>query len=503
MTTTPNPRRVAVIGGGFTGAAVAVHLARAAQAAGAPIAIDVVEPRVELGAGLAYGSAGADHRINVPSDRMDVFREDPAHFTRWLRETGAYERDAEALTGDAHHYSRRDDFGRYVTALVRETNDAPASAARIRHVRASAQGIARAAEGGYLVTLDDGTEPAFDAVVVTVSHAAPAFPWAVSDPVAAHAGLIRDPWRAGALDGISSDATVVIAGTGLTMCDMVVSLRRQGHRGRILAISRRALLPRVHTGFTDGFDLLRGEPLPRTGLALLRLVRRRVDDAEREGLGWRAALDATRRSLPAIWAGLPIAQRAHVVRRLRAWWDVHRFRMAPQVSALIEAGRAEGWLDVQAGRLRGVDEAGDALAVQWSDRAGAPHVERCDAFINCIGPDSDLRRSALPFFRSLLGSGLARVDPLRLGLETDQQGCVIDGPGRADPWLRAAGPLARASVGEVTGVSEASAHARRVAEDLAARLFAGMFARGSERAPVIPPRTSSETLPVPPEAERP
>ncbi|HEY9215330.1 MAG TPA: FAD/NAD(P)-binding protein, partial [Ancylobacter sp.] len=70
--------RIGIIGGGFTGAVFAVHLARAATTA---LDIEIIEPRETVGAGLAYGSCEPEHRINVPSDRLTVFAEDPHHFS--------------------------------------------------------------------------------------------------------------------------------------------------------------------------------------------------------------------------------------------------------------------------------------------------------------------------------------------------------------------------------------------------------------------------------------
>lgn len=55
---------VIVIGGGFTGAAVAIALSRRAQT---PLDIAVIEPRVEVGRGVAYSATDRDHRINAPA----------------------------------------------------------------------------------------------------------------------------------------------------------------------------------------------------------------------------------------------------------------------------------------------------------------------------------------------------------------------------------------------------------------------------------------------------
>src|SRR4051794_26422775 len=86
-------RRIIVIGGGFCGAAFAIHCARQAQDLSGAAEIIIVEPRAELGQGLAYGSEDPVHRVNVPAALMTMFPEEPLHFEAWLQRSGA--RDAD------------------------------------------------------------------------------------------------------------------------------------------------------------------------------------------------------------------------------------------------------------------------------------------------------------------------------------------------------------------------------------------------------------------------
>lgn len=63
---------VAVVGGGFTGAAMAMHLV-AGIGYSTDTSIVVIEPRSELGRGLAYSATDPAHRVNVPAARMTLF----------------------------------------------------------------------------------------------------------------------------------------------------------------------------------------------------------------------------------------------------------------------------------------------------------------------------------------------------------------------------------------------------------------------------------------------
>jgi len=458
--------RIGIIGGGFTGAVFAVHLARAAQTA---LDIEIIEPREALGAGLAYGSCEPEHRINVPSDRLIVFTEDPHHFSDWLKRTGAWEADAFALTAQGDHYSKRHDFAAYIADLLAEARAHNPSGSTIAHRRTIATGLSR--EGAqWRVTGEDGSVALYDEVVLCATYGRPAFRWTLTDGADQLPYLVRNPWDWATIKTIPADADVFIIGTGLTMCDVVVTLRKGGHTGKIRAVSRRALTPRQHGDFDGSLDLFENTVPPGTALGLLRLVRRRIEELAAQGRSWHAVVDAVRRNLACYWSTLPIKERSKIVRRLRSYWDVHRFRMAPQVAELLATGQREGWLELNAGHIGSIGREGERFAVTWTPKGEAARTELYGAIINCTGPDGDLTRSGNPLLRAAIADGLMRPDALRVGIDVDAQGHALDGKGTPTPHLWAAGPLARAIVGEATGVPETSSHARHVADVLAATL---------------------------------
>ncbi len=73
---------IAIIGGGYTGAVLALHLLRRVSA-GTRIAI--IEPRADVGSGVAYATPDEQHRINVPADRMGVSAAPQDRFDIWLK----------------------------------------------------------------------------------------------------------------------------------------------------------------------------------------------------------------------------------------------------------------------------------------------------------------------------------------------------------------------------------------------------------------------------------
>lgn len=456
---------VAIIGGGFTGALVAWHLARLEPRA----AITVIEPRERLGAGLAYSTADPAHRINVPAARMTMRTDIRDELHRWIR-ARAIPLSPGSEMPDGALYPQRGVVADYVAEAL-----APHLASgRIRHVRQRASGLVTgglAAGAGFAVALEDGTTLTADQVVIATSHPPPALPrhWAA---LAGDPRLILDPSDAAAIAAAAGTRRVLVLGTGLTSADVIASLDAQGFRGAILALSRRGQRSRGHaSGYSESPADFAKDPAP-SALSLLRRVRAAVRADAAAGLPWQAALDNVRRDGPAIWAALSQAERARLVQRLRVWWDVHRFRVAPPVEAVLDRLIAADRLRIRAGRLTGLepDEAG--LIATWAPRRQGPRREVFDRVILTTGPAHERIVDGSPLLSDAAGRGLVRADPLGLGLEVTEGCRAVGANGRAVPGLWVAGPLARGHVGELMGIPEVTAHAERVAACLAATIAA-------------------------------
>ncbi|RDC69033.1 hypothetical protein DLJ49_18825 [Rhodovulum sp. 12E13] len=464
--------RVLIAGGGFAGAALAVHLLRQARA---PLAITVVEPRERLGAGLAYGTADPEHRINVPSDNMTVLAEAPRAFTDWLERTGRRQADPEgedtsATEGRGRHYSRRADFGVFMADLVAEAAAQAPRGCRLEHVRDRVAGM-RPAGDGAIVTLESGRALPADRAVLVTSHDRPVLPVAPAPGFLRHPGYHGDPWDTARLAGIPPDARVVVLGTGLTMVDVVTGLLARGHRGPIFALSRRGLLPRGHGAFGP-VTAVPPESFPPTARAGLRLAREMVAREHAADRDWHLAVEGLRRSAEAIWQRWPVAEQARALHRLRSAWDVHRFRIAPQLAARLDAACRNGRLRIRAAALGGFSTAGEALEVDLRPRGAAPETLAADAVVNCMGPCADITRRDDPLLQGLFAAGLARPDPHRLGLDVDAAFRLRDRAGRPQHALRAVGPLTRGVFWEVVGVPELSAHCARLSEALLSEVAA-------------------------------
>lgn len=458
---------IVIVGGGFSGAITAVHAMRATST---PLRIDIVEPRPHLGAGLAYSTAHPEHRLNVPSHRMIVFDEQPTHFHEWFLGQHLDRTDPESATGIGYLFASRRDFGRYMLDLMAEVQRAAPYPCVVHHHHAGAIDIDGAAGGRWRIGLADGGSLVGDAVIVCIGHTATAAPPPFATPAVLATGrVLADPWESDAFARFGPEARLLILGQGLTMGDVLSSLRVQQHRGPVVAVSRRGLLARAYA-------ISEKTPVPFESLgddvrasAVVRLMRRACEEAVRAGHSWNSVIETTRERGGQLWRRLSAAEQCRLIRHGRIFWDVHRYRMAPQVASAIDQAQREGRLRLVAGRVLAAEPiAGDGIEVtiRRHPRAGSELMrERFDAIVSCVGPTHDVAHMANPFVAALLQRGLAEPHPTRLGFVVDRDNRLVR-EARATAGLYVVGPLSRGACGDIVGVPEISRQARFVVDGL-------------------------------------
>ncbi|SFA80190.1 Uncharacterized NAD(P)/FAD-binding protein YdhS [Rhizobium sp. NFR07] len=455
---------VAIVGGGFTGAAVAYHLATGDKAGAADIV--VFEPRTEIGKGLAYDTSDPVHRINVPAARMSIRPDDLEHFARWIDQTGAVTNDPAAYREDGSVFPRRSVFGDYVLANLKPLLDKGA----VKHVRAAVVRAEKQDERWH-VTDGNGETLIADILVIAATHPTPVPPARLVAALAGHPRFIADPTARASLAPIRPHDRVLVVGNGLTSADVIASLKRGGHEGRITALSRRGLRSRSHAPFVQepyGDFLL---PPSASASELLVRIRTAIRAAAEDGLSWHPVIDQVRAQGSAIWADLPVVERRRIVSHLRPYWDVHRFRIAPQVAGVLDAEIAAGRLDVLAAAIVHAGTDGKTIEIDIR-RRGREKVERqiFDAVVVTTGPAHGNVLASQEWLRRLGDLGHLHVDPTGLGLACDRNANAIRPDGVADQSLLIAGPLARGHVGELMGFPQVAEHALLVAGSIAARL---------------------------------
>ncbi len=417
----------------------------------------VIEPRPHLGLGLAYSTPFHEHLLNVPAGKMSALPQQPSHFLDWLQVM--HRSDA-----DANSFAPRKLYGDYLHDLLQQTVRA-AGARCFSHVRAEALDASAVTNGAYLA-LSDGQSIQAQRVVLALGNPASSIPPGLSRKGLEHCWHLS-PWSGDALRVRFAGERILLLGAGLTAVDSALALGSQDAACKVHMLSRRGFLPQVHdlqapAALTPVF-------LNRGNLRLLfRELRGHLKAARQANLCWRGVLDGLRTQSNDIWQELSVADRRRFLRHLKAYWESHRHRMAPEIRARLDRYRATGGLQILAGRIREVRRRGGATQVHVLLKHAGMRVLEVDRIINCTGIQETYTDSPRPLIRSLVESGLARANDLGIGFSTDRHGALLDAKMRPSRVFYTLGPPRRGDLLETTAVPEIRAQAEALALHLAA-----------------------------------
>lgn len=415
---------VAIIGGGFSGCALVLQLARRAPAAASVV---LFEPS-ELGRGAAYGGSHFEHLLNTRAGMMSLASDDAHHFVRWLGPRG-HARDfvSRRLYGDYLNAHAREAFGRSHFLHVSE---------RVRRIKRSGASFEIEAESGRhaaaaVVALAIGNPPPGDAAVPLEARRQPRY--------------VSDPWR---FDYRAIDGRVLCIGSGLTTLDVLVALESSGRDVTVDVVSRRGLYPQAH-GENDEYDVL---PALDThdARSLLQSFRRHIAQAERSGFDWRSVVDALRPESEAIWRRLSLEERRRFERHLRGRWERHRHRAPQPVAAARKRFESAGRLATYAGTFAAYRAGVATIAL----RSGGTVELHPDWIVNCTGLSGAAGYAKEPLISEMLADGLLARSPDGFGVQSKAEGL----------WL--VGPLLRGTRFEATSVPELRAIADEAASEI-------------------------------------
>jgi uncharacterized NAD(P)/FAD-binding protein YdhS len=425
----------------------------------------MVEPRGEVGRGVAYSTPDPLHLLNVPAESMSAIESEPAHFLRW-----AQRRDRAI---DPCDFLPRRDFGEYLAATLAREIEAAVGAVGVEVIRDRVERI----EPGHpaVVGLGDGTTIAADHVVLAIGSGPTRDAARISTALRASRHYVSDPWAADPREHAGPGQEVLLIGTGLTMVDLALSLHAGGAGPRMLAVSRSGLRPKGHRPGQPRRLLTFPPADGRGGIGpLMQAFFGELGTAASLGGDVTDVVDSLRPVTQQIWSTLDPDERRYFLTHLRRHWEVNRHRMAPDVHARIEALRASGALRMERAGVAELRREGAGI-VAVLERDGVTEEVEFDRVINCAGPEDDVRRIDSAPLAPMLAAGTISPDPLGLGLDATLDGALLDATGTPSPNLHAVGPLRKGSLWETTAIPEI----RRQADDLATRLLATLPAAAS------------------------
>ncbi len=447
----PEDCEVAIVGAGFSGSMLAVHLAAAPD----PPRIALVEKSPVFGPGIAYGKASREHLLNVPVEKMGAFPDRPGHFLDWVRDHPEIAGEfglGEILPGA---FLPRKLYGKYLETLL---DEAQRSCGTIERVRGEVVDVERVEEGGFLVRLAGGASFRARDIALAWGNLPP------RDPRGCDGVKLLEPWSEEARSAIAEGGELLIIGSGLTCLDLLVTAANLETSGKIHVLSRHGRFPQDHRVVPPVAAFLDRDSLPSSVREIFRLVREKVRASESSGGDWRAVVDALRPVTQELWCGLDHAERARFLMHVKPIWEVLRHRAAPEMRRAIGILESREALVRHRGRIRSIERKGDLLRVSYL-RAGSGETRRflVRTVINATGPETDAARSGSILLRNLIRRNLIGTDPLGLGIRVD-----AGETGDEDPML-ALGSLRRGILWESTAVPELRTQAAEIAGQILAR----------------------------------
>ena len=427
------PYRVAILGFGFSGLMVVANMVRGASR---PLEVYIIDPHLK-GLGIAYSTTHEGHLLNVPAGRMGAFADDVGGFHAWLQTQVNYKHFTQV------DFVPRAIYGQYLQSIWRDTQEMAAQKKlHLRLVAASATHLS--VSDGLSVRTDRGDHIAVDAVVLATGHEMQP----ILSPLPA-GNIVQNPWAADALtDAKKWPSPVILMGSGLTAIDVLLSLRAAGYAGDVVMVSRHGLLPQNHAPVREpyAFDGAAWRANPSL-TRWMQDMRRAVTTHE-----WRAVVDALRPHTPLLWQLLTTRDQQQFMRRLMAFWNVHRHRMAPEIAARVQA-------EMAAGKLRVVKHT--QMAVRMGNHTLTPD----HAVINCTGPKMNVAKSAKPLLQQALADGMIEQHATKAGVAVDSE---YRAWGAAYPHLSVIGPLMTGQFLESAAVPELRLQAAVIAGRIAA-----------------------------------
>ncbi|MFA6267801.1 MAG: FAD/NAD(P)-binding protein [Pseudolabrys sp.] len=429
---TARANSIIIVGGGASGVVLAAHLLKSPNP---DLRVTLVERRLNFGQGVAYSTLLSAHVLNVAATGMSAYADDPGNFWRWLLERGL------ATPDQAPVYAPRSLYARYLGELLNDLETREQDTGRLRLIREESLSITPT-PSGVEVALANGTSVVAHLAVLATGHD--------EEPVRGHAVKMGSE----ADTALPSDSRVTVLGTGLSMVDAFLALEQRGHRGEIIAFSRRGLLPSPHRkGKPIKLDVA-DIPLGTQLSYFVGWFRDLVRENEKAGVDWRDVVDGLRPFNQKIWQNWPASAKRRFVEHTKAWWDIHRHRMAPEVYSRVTEAVRSGRIRLVAGRVVAIT-AGDGFTVKVQAR----HTHRIETFevariYDCSGIVRDISLSSNSVVRSLVDRGLARPDPLRIGLDVSDDCEIIAADGTVSAKILAVGPLTRGTFFEIDAIPD-------------------------------------------------
>lgn len=405
---------LAIIGGGVSGAFVAIHCLRQATS---PLRILWFDKDNLFCKGLAYSTTEDAHLLNVRASNMSVFADVPGHFTDWLQ-AGRYPYKGS-------DFVPRRIYGLYVSHTL-ETLKQQNSLVEIVQIAEEVSSVTR---GDQAFTIRAAQSHEASRVVLAIGNFLPGHPRSQAYEFTASPYYFQNAFAKSVLEeAVLAKKHITIIGAGLTMVDMALALTQRHYSGRLSILSPHGYLPQAHVqqavaapGYIDpekDYDLLQ----------VFVLVKQELKKAKQEGRDPYGVIDALRPHVQRLWLRFSMDDQKRFLRHLRHKWGVARHRAPAESMEVINRAIGAGSLSVLRGRIYRIETtAEEGFRLFYKNEKGEETSLETEVILNCTGPEPDVHKLNSSLVKQLIESGLIESHGLSYGLKAPENGELSEG----------------------------------------------------------------------------
>ena len=449
---------VVIIGGGFCGVLTMINLIEKSMG---KTSITIINKGYPLARGVAYKTYSDKHLLNVEARNMSAFPDKPDHFVEWC----LLQKDLEVSTEDLPFtYMPRNMYGRYIEEMFNNSVKNIPEHLSINILEDEAIDIDKL-DQNYVVKTASGKKIIADKIVLATGNCEPCPPSIPNAAVLKSKNYFSNPWCEKAVLNLNDSDTTLIIGTGLTMVDVIIGLRENNFKGKIISLSPHGYNILPHRKLPPQQYILDELTPPYDLETLFKLFYRHIRAARKLGLPGETVVDAIRARTQEIWQQLSLSDKKKFMTHLRHLWGVARHRLPAHVHQEIQQMIKDENLRVIAGRIKNITENENGIEVKIQKRKDQSElILNVSRIINCTGPETDICKQKSPLFDSLIKKGFICSDNMNLGVDANANGQVRDKNQLFSKQIFAIGSLLKGMLWESTAIPELRLQAATVAE---------------------------------------
>jgi uncharacterized NAD(P)/FAD-binding protein YdhS len=448
---------IVIIGGGLSGTLVAWNILRH-PGSGKEIDLKIIDGRPENDLGTAYSTVDDFLLLNVSAEKMGADPKNPRHFINWAQGKGITVQDGDFLP--------RNLFRKYIQELLKDALQSKKNNITYERIFDEVTDLRIQNSHAEVLTNNHGALIA-DKVVLALGNFPPKDLSLKNNSYVNSKKYYSDPWKQDLFLSLTGNESVLILGTGQTTIDLLVTLHKKNHKGKITAISRHGHFPLVHKKINECAPFYNEIRNIKNIQEIFRFIRQQSAEAEKTGSDVRAVIDSMRPYTTELWLGLPFEEKRKFMRHLFRYWEIIRARMAPINDEIIQQLIKSGQLKIVAGRITEIIDNNDSIDIYYQEKGSRNlQIMNADMAVNCTGPQTDYNRIKHPLLQNLLAQGLIECDPLHLGLNAKPDGALISKDKSASNILYTIGSPLRGILWESVAVPDIKIHAENLAVKL-------------------------------------